>query len=697
MPTAQRKRGGTIASTSSPRRKRYKPEAVRAYFQPWARGEEAADGEQRAFCPLCEDPDTSATPSAQINMLTGDWHCMGKCGEGGSVFDLVQEVQRETGRRMREVATTVRVPVRRAPVLPPPLDADPSVWHRRLLNNPAKLAYLVDKRGLTLGDLERDQIGWDGQRYTFPIYRDGVLLNVRRYRPGADEKWLPVKGHGTAMFAYTDALANPHLPFVLVAGEIDRALTQSKLGDDYAVITSTGGEGSTPKDRAPVAGREGWIIYDCDNPGRNGAEKMARELRSEGCTVYVVDLTDLGLPFGDGADLSDYWLEYDGTPEALREELERVRSADGDERDEILEAMEAGFLELDSPRNDYTDRLLSEDDVLALPRLQYSVDPFVPRGMITTAFGQPGSFKTFMAQDMGNCIRADIPWHGHAVSPGAVLMLEAEGVEQLQGRIVAWHEHHNSPAMRPFRVLDEPLDLSSPEGAAALVRTVRGMETLVGERVELIIVDPAALYMAGSENEDGNKDLARGLNIVAKYLGVGAIVIMHTNAGGERARGTDHFRMLSGSHVRVERTEDGNVAVVQEKVKNTDPRAVVVRPVPVGSSLAFETVEQMSAAAYSARKTSSEWTSKASTKVSEARAIRQHKLTEAGGWIVDEVTRRPGISKTQLVEALLGRNVGGPGLDAARLDLISSGVLRVETGPRNAVLHYLADGSEVSS
>ena len=149
--------------------------------------------------------------------------------------------------------------------------------------------------------------------------------------------------------------------------------------------------------------------------------------------------------------------------------------------------------------------------------------------------------------------------------------------------------------------------------------------------------------------------------------------------------------MLSGSHIRVERTEDGNVAVVQEKVKNTEPRAVVLYPVSVGPSIAFDTAERMTASAYSSKKTSTEWTTKTSRKLDEARAARQHKVSEAGGWIVDVVATRPGISKTQLLIALRGNQVGSDGLDAARLELIASGVLRTEDGPRGAVLHYLAE------
>jgi hypothetical protein len=687
--------------------KTYDPDILRDFLSVWTRGAEGPDGEQRMFCPLCEDPSTSASPSASINMLTGDWNCLKTEEDGGTVEKLLRRLKSEKGMVLRATPTRKPAPKSRAKSKLPPELENPDVatvdWFGMLRSERFKtrLDYLTTERGLSRKTLDRFQVGYDGQRYTVPIRAgvDGPIHNVKKYRRNGDPKWVSTKGHGSpSMVAFTSVLAENTSPVIYCAGEFDAMLTNQALGGHAVAVTGTGGEGIVPPDLSMLRGREVFVCYDCDKAGRDGAAKLAAALRKVGAVVYILDLTKLGLPFteGHGADLTDYWMKYGGTPEAIRDELQRVRAEGDPDYDEVLQAMEAGFLELGSPRTDYISSLMSEDDVLALPPLQYSVDTFVPRGMFTSLYGAPGTKKTFIAQDMGNCIRADIPWHGHAVSPGAVLMLEAEGLQQLQTRILAWNEHHNDPPMRPFRVLDEPMDLSTPEGAAALVRTVRGMEAAVGERVELIVVDPAALYMSGSENEDGNLDLARGLNIVAKYLNIGVVLIMHSNASGERARGKDHFRMLAGSHIRVEVTEDGNTGVVQEKVKNTEPRAVVLRPISVGASLAFDTENRMTAAAYASRRASSEWTSKASLKISEARVARQHKVTEAEGWIVDEVERRPGISKTQILSALRGRQVGSDGLDTARLELISKNVLRVEAGPRGAVLHYLAEGSATS-
>lgn len=136
---------------------------------------------------------------------------------------------------------------------------------------------------------------------------------------------------------------------------------------------------------------------------------------------------------------------------------------------------------------------MSEDDVLALEPLQYSVDTFVRRGMFTWVYGPRGSKKTSMA--------GPTPPGTVTPSPPARCSCSKPKASNNFSRASSRGTSITTTPTRPFRVLDEPMDLSSPEGAAALVRTVRGMEAVVGERVELIVLDPTALYMSVSENE----------------------------------------------------------------------------------------------------------------------------------------------------------------------------------------------------
>ena len=90
-----------------PRKQRkYQADTVRAAFSEYAVGPES-DGEQRMFCPVCEDPTSSKSPSASMNADTGVWNCL-KGSHGGSIWDLVQDLKRETGFDIRAKAMAGR-------------------------------------------------------------------------------------------------------------------------------------------------------------------------------------------------------------------------------------------------------------------------------------------------------------------------------------------------------------------------------------------------------------------------------------------------------------------------------------------------------------------------------------------------------------------------------------------------------------
>jgi len=156
-------------------------------------------------------------------------------------------------------------------------------------------------------DVLRDvNAGWDGERYTFPVYEPfgevgDILINVRRYRPEPPEdepKWLSWAGSGAQL--YPDV---PDGKVVLTEGEKDCLVARS-LG--LPAVTNTGGalcwrdEWSTL-----LTGRLVFIVYDRDRAGVAGSKKVARSLRAVGCSVVVVRLP---LPFRPthGADVADF-------------------------------------------------------------------------------------------------------------------------------------------------------------------------------------------------------------------------------------------------------------------------------------------------------------------------------------------------------------------------------------------------------
>lgn len=480
MPTVKRRRGQPSAPLAERDIRIYPEESVRAFFAEWAARDDGHGDEMRVFCPVCEDPSTSKSPSASINVKNGLWNCAKSDSDhGGAVYDLVQSLMKERGTTIHGVAKAQRTTATSAtkPTLPPKMGAEAEAnvksWQKRLHNNPQYLDYLTKERGLNLSTIKRAEIGWNGQRYTFPI-RDsfGVLRNVRLHKRGGGEyKWLPTKGHGTAMLAYTVSLANEDVPVILAAGEIDALLTQQTLGKRVAVVTATGGEGVVPRDLSPLAGREVFVAYDLDEAGQLGATKAVKALRAAGATAYNLDLTTLGLPGGDGADLSDYW-NGGGTVAEFRDALALARTA----REARERFVPVSAADLAQP----------------VPPMEWLVKGVWPAGSYGTLAGEKKTLKTYTDLALALAVASGEPFLGQFAvpEPRPVLMYLGEG-----GQIPTMHRVQRIAAAMgvdlaslPLRIVFDAGDITGEAFLAALDAAV------ADEMPGLVIVDPFYAY-----------------------------------------------------------------------------------------------------------------------------------------------------------------------------------------------------------
>jgi hypothetical protein len=175
-----------------------KPDVIRSGFSRWFVGEENNEGEQRAYCPICEDPDVSASPSAMLNPAEDIWNCL-KGNHGGSISELAKQLKAERGWDIRSESMSGNK--RRAGTVTKPKGDPPSAnavreWHEALLSNPVVLGAFINKRGIDEESILEFEIGWDERtkRYTIPIYdKGGRLVNIRKYKMGAasnEQKFL---------------------------------------------------------------------------------------------------------------------------------------------------------------------------------------------------------------------------------------------------------------------------------------------------------------------------------------------------------------------------------------------------------------------------------------------------------------------------------------------------------------------------
>lgn len=290
---------------SSPAARRYKEETVMLAFRPWFEGSGLPDSEGniRAFCPICEDPATSHSPSAGFKPSTGEWNCL-KGNHGGSIYRLAADLKAETGwdilaeaKKVEAGDPTYAVSARSGTKAPDAKPANPlpdrqtiSGWVDALQNNSEALQRLTAARGFTHETILKWDIGWDGGRYTIPVRSaNGDVINIRRYKLGAkgsEQKMLNWTGHGAAQIFGVSRLK--HDAIVLTEGETDAILLNQH---GIPAVTGTAGAKTFKPEWAKLfKGKDVYICYDVDDAGREGAAKVQKMLAPFAESITVIEL-----------------------------------------------------------------------------------------------------------------------------------------------------------------------------------------------------------------------------------------------------------------------------------------------------------------------------------------------------------------------------------------------------------------------
>lgn len=283
------------------------PQSVRDKLRPWIVGRETADGEARAYCPICEDPRDSTSPSASFNFAIGVFTCFSRCG--GMSIPALMSILRQSGELGRPEEKSNVKKIEDAPSAAGKLPSESRLdeFVDRLLANASALRALRDKRGYTKKTIEEFQIGWDGQRYTIPVRdRAGKLVNVRRYklntREPKDKMRSWANGTGSRRLFLSDILEHSDT-VIITEGETDAI-----IGRQYGLptLSHTAGAGAwDDRWNEEFEGKIVYICYDCDDAGRRGARRVSRALELFAKQVHIINL-----PLkGKGDDLTNYFVD----------------------------------------------------------------------------------------------------------------------------------------------------------------------------------------------------------------------------------------------------------------------------------------------------------------------------------------------------------------------------------------------------
>jgi hypothetical protein len=259
----------------------------------------------QALCPLHGDTNPSFTVFPD-----GRFKCFG-CGAMGSILDFYMAV-----RKVTHLPTAVEqlagllgfapgvglppvLPTRpAAPPPPPPAPIPESVveeCHRRLMDDPRRLAWLQHHKGLPLAIIEDARLGLGtgpayrgGIRYTIPIMAEddhATYVDLRGYRPRGKPKMLPWSaGRGTHLFPWPVVCREQNLCWV--EGELD---CLNLIGRGRPAVTATNGvQGALTVKLPDLSGKRFVVVGDDDDAGRELNEKLPPRLIAAGATSAPV-------------------------------------------------------------------------------------------------------------------------------------------------------------------------------------------------------------------------------------------------------------------------------------------------------------------------------------------------------------------------------------------------------------------------
>lgn len=200
-------------------------------------------------------------------------------------------------------------------------------------------------------------------------------------------------------------------------------------------------------------------------------------------------------------------------------------------------------------------RVLTFAELLVQPPLQWMVEGVVQDLSLLLIYGPTNEGKTFITGTLAHAVRTGGLWCGREIArPGPVLYVNAEYGAEFAERARAWQELRNMEGLpmpeHEFYTLPDPIHLHDPEQMYHLYRL---LEWLNPPPV-LVIFDTYSQCIPGvDENAQGEGSrIVMGLRRIIRDHDASVAVVHHTNASGERERGSTVLPNAAHTHMRVD-------------------------------------------------------------------------------------------------------------------------------------------------
>ena len=199
-------------------------------------------------------------------------------------------------------------------------------------------------------------------------------------------------------------------------------------------------------------------------------------------------------------------------------------------------------------------RLMTAEELAALPPVRWRVRGVLPQEGIAAVFGPSGSGKSFLVLDMLAAIASGWHWFGCRVKPCPVLYVGLEGEAGIAQRIQAHQKKHGRLAPG-FRFLLQSLDIRKPDDRADLVAAA----CAAGYAGGVLVIDTLNRAAPGADENDAAAmgAIITGLKALQTELGGLVLAVHHTGKDATKGlRGHSSLHAALDAALEVTRTED---------------------------------------------------------------------------------------------------------------------------------------------
>lgn len=275
------------------------------------------DAEYKTRCPFPElhEGGTDNSPSFTVNLDSGVYYC-NTCHSKGNIHTYYKTKYNKSSKEAWFFFGDALGFARPEGEELYSDTIDPEValrWHNDLLTLGGNtLDFLLHERGLDLETIRRFQLGWNGERYSIPIYDENYnLVNIRLYtRQPVDDRQKVInyrdeRGNtfGRVRLYGIENIVEPIKVVVVAEGELDRLICEAH---GIPAVTSTAGAGSWDRSWTPLFKnvQRVYACYDNDKAGISASAKLLRRLTGI-CEVRILHWPE-GFPVK--GDLTDYFV-----------------------------------------------------------------------------------------------------------------------------------------------------------------------------------------------------------------------------------------------------------------------------------------------------------------------------------------------------------------------------------------------------